>query len=250
MARRIDLVGTLIALTALATATSAVAGTFSISPIRVELSAQQRTEALTVRNESSDREVVVQAQAFAWSQADGQDSLTPTRDVIVTPPVFTLAANAQQIVRVAVRRAADPKRELTYRLILQEVPPEAPKNFTGLQVALRLSLPIFIAPQTKGAPNLLWASAWQTDGSLQVTAKNQGDVHAQVIDFSVQAKDSATAVMKNSVVKYVLPGATTTWTLQALPDANQVTKLKQSALVLRGASDRGEITAELPAVSK
>src|SRR5262245_10806237 len=105
MARRKKLFARLIAMTALATALPAVAGTFSISPVRVELSAQQRTEALTVRNESADREVVVQAQAFEWTQRDGQDSLTETRDVIVTPPVFTLAANAQQIVRVAVRKA-------------------------------------------------------------------------------------------------------------------------------------------------
>jgi fimbrial chaperone protein len=249
MARRIDFVSNLIALTALATALPAVAGTFSISPVRVELSAQQRTEALTVRNESADREVVIQAQALEWSQREGQDLLTETRDVIVTPPVFTLAANAQQIVRVAVRRAADPKRELTYRLILQEVPPEAPKNFTGLQVALRLSLPIFVAPQGKAAPMLAWGATWQPDGSLQVSATNQGDVHAQVIDFTVQPKGSA-PVMKNSVVKYVLPGATTTWLLQPPADTLQANILKQSTLQLRGASDRGEISAELPAASK
>jgi fimbrial chaperone protein len=236
-------------MTALATATPAVAGTFSISPIRVELTAQQRTEALTVRNESDDKQVVVQAQVFEWSQRDGQETLTETRDVIVTPPVFSMAANAQQIVRVAVRRSADTKRELTYRLILQEVPPEAPKNFTGLQVALRLSLPIFIAPLNKSAPNLLWDSKWQPDGSLQVTARNQGDMHAQVVDFTVEAKGS-TASMKNSVVKYVLPGATTTWTLQPPADVQQSTTLKQSALVLRGASDNGAISVELPAVSK
>jgi fimbrial chaperone protein len=249
MARRIELIAILIALTALATAAPAVAGTFSISPIRVELSPQQRTEALTVRNESGEKEVVVQAQAFEWTQRDGQDTLTETRDVIVTPPVFTMAANSQQIVRVAVRRAADAKRELTYRLILQEVPPEAPKNFTGLQVALRLSLPIFIAPQSKAAPELAWSSTWLSDGSLQVSAKNQGDLHAQIIDFTVQAKGAA-AAMKNSVVKYVLPGATTTWVLQPLADAEQSKILKQNSLVLRGVSDLGEISAELPAVSK
>jgi fimbrial chaperone protein len=236
-------------MTALATAAPAVAGTFSISPIRVELSAQQRTEALTVRNESADREVVVQAQAFEWTQRDGQDSLTETRDVIVTPPVFTMSGNAQQIVRVAIRKAADPKRELTYRVILQEVPPEAPKNFTGLQVALRLSLPIFVAPKESSAPNLVWSSTWHGDGTLQVSARNDGDVHAQIIDFTVQPKN-ATASMRNSVVKYILPGATASWNLQAPSDPKQLNVLKQGPLVLRGASDRGEITAELPAVSR
>jgi fimbrial chaperone protein len=86
---------------------TATAGTFSISPVRVELSTQRRTEALTVRNEAADREVVVQAQTLLWSQQDGQDKLLETRDLVVTPPVFTLPPNSQQIVRVAVRRATD-----------------------------------------------------------------------------------------------------------------------------------------------
>jgi len=256
MARRIHLVANLIALSVLATAEAAVAGTFSISPIRVELSAQQRTEALTVRNEAGDKEVVVQAQAFAWSQQDGQDVLTETRDVIVTPPVFTMAANSQQIVRVAVRRAADANRELSYRLILQEVPPEAPKNFTGLQVALRLSLPIFVAPQAAAAPQLSWSSVWQDDGSLQVMAKNHGNSHLQVVDFAVQAKTATQptdVMLKNSVVKYVLPGATMSWTLQAPSTATPKSlhkTLQQSALTLRGLSDRGEIAADLHAAGK
>jgi len=236
-------------MTVLATAVPAVAGTFSISPIRVELSTQQRTEALTVRNEAGDKEVVVQAQAFVWSQQDGEDVLTETRDVIVTPPVFSMSPNSQQIVRVAVRRAADAKRELSYRLILQEVPAEAPKNFTGLQVALRLSLPIFVAPQVKAAPELSWSSVWKEDGSLQVTAKNQGNAHLQVIDFAVQAKP-ADVTLKNSVVKYVLPGATMSWTLQAPAQSPATPILQKSALTLSGASDHGEITADLTAAGK
>jgi fimbrial chaperone protein len=239
------------ALIALATAAPAVAGTFSISPIRVELSAQQRTEALTVRNEES-KEVVVQAQAMTWTQSDGHDVLNETHDVIVTPPVFTLAANSQQIVRVAVRAAPDAKRELNYRLILQEVPQAAAKNFAGLQVALRLSLPIFVAAQSKSSPDLTWASSWQTDGSLQITAKNQGTAHAQIIDFTVLPKDApaASATMRNSVVKYVLPGATVTWSLQPPADPQQATSLKQSALTLHGASDQGEISADLSAAGR
>src|SRR5215831_14574206 len=185
----------LAALIALATADFAVAGSFSISPVRVELSAQQRTDALTVRNEN-DKEVVVQAQVFNWSQQSGQDVLTETHDILVTPPVFKLSGNAQQIVRVAARKAADPKRELTYRLVLQEVPQDAPKEFTGLRVALRLSLPIFVASQSKSAPDLVWGAAWQADDSLQIVAKNQGDAHLQITDFTV-GTSTGDAVLKN-----------------------------------------------------
>jgi fimbrial chaperone protein len=238
----------LAALTALATADFAVAGSFSISPVRVELSTQQRTDALTVRNED-DKEVVVQAQVFNWSQQNGQDVLTETHDILVTPPVFKLSGNAQQIVRVASRKTADPKRELTYRLVLQEVPQDAPKEFTGLRVALRLSLPIFVTSQNKSTPDLIWEAAWQADNSLQITAKNQGDAHVQITDFIV-GTPTGDAVLKNSVVKYVLPSATMTWSLRAPSDRNQLSLLKQTALTLRGSSDRGEIAAELTATGK
>ena len=58
---------------------SAHAGSFSISPIRLDLSVAARTAALTVRND--DREALVQAEVMLWEQVDGQDRLTPTRDL-------------------------------------------------------------------------------------------------------------------------------------------------------------------------
>ena len=245
MARHKKYVAFLMALTGLAAALPAAAGSFSISPIRIELGPRIRTEALTVRNQSADS-AVVQAQVYAWSQSDGQDVLTETRDVLVTPPVFTLTGSGEQIVRVAVRRPADAKREQTYRLILQEVQPNAPRTSTGLQVALRLSLPIFVAPQASAKPQLQWTAAWESDGSLQVTARNQGDAHIQIIDFEVTAKDSP-ASLKNSVVKYVLPGAAMNWRLSPPADAQALNTLKQGPLTLSGASDQGEISADLTA---
>ena len=103
---------------------AAPAGTFSISPLRVDLSSSTKTAALTVRNEDAT-EVVVQADGMAWSQPGGEDTLVATRDLLVSPAVFTLAPGAQQLVRVALRRAPDPARELSYRLIIQEVPQAA-----------------------------------------------------------------------------------------------------------------------------
>src|SRR6187551_884973 len=65
---------------------AAVAGAFNVSPVRVELSAADRTQALTVRNEGGEPSVV-QVQMLAWSQDSGQDVLQPTTDLLVSPPV-------------------------------------------------------------------------------------------------------------------------------------------------------------------
>jgi fimbrial chaperone protein len=235
----------LISVIALATAAPAVAGTFSIAPIRVDLEAGQLIEALTVRNESGEQPVVIQAQIFAWSQTDGQDALAETRDLIVTPAVFTVAKQAQQIVRVAVRQKVKTKRELTYRLILKEVPPatETPA-FTGLQLALRLSIPVFVAPRTRVSPLLQWHSNWLPDGSLEVTARNEGAAHAQVINFTVQAKDSS-ATVRSPQFKYVLPGSEVSWRWSPSTNEPSLSALKRSALTLRGVSDQGNISVDL-----
>src|SRR5450759_1169209 len=77
----------------------AVAGTFQVTPVRVELSAQQSTTALTVSNNGSDP-VVVQLQTSAWAQENGNDQYSSTDDLIATPPIFTIQPGANQIVRI------------------------------------------------------------------------------------------------------------------------------------------------------
>jgi fimbrial chaperone protein len=190
----------------------ALAGTFSISPLRVELSSRVQTGALTIRNQE-ETPVVVQAEAMLWEQADGSDRLTPTRDVLVSPAVFTLPANGSQLVRVALRRAVGPQTELSYRLILTEVPQQASPDFTGLNVALRLSLPIFVAPAIAASPQLEWSAARTSDGTIAVTARNAGNAHARILNFNVAPVAGSEPAISQDVTAYLLPGQTRTWTL-------------------------------------
>src|ERR1700722_18354111 len=118
----------------------ASASTFNISPIRAELTNSHRTEALTITN-GEDSPVVVQVRVLSWSQKGGAEQLEDTRELLATPPVLKIPANSQQIIRVALRREPDSAQELTYRVIFEEVPQAAPKDFTGLCGALGLSIP-------------------------------------------------------------------------------------------------------------
>ncbi len=102
----------------------AQAGSYGINPVKLTLSAQNSTQIITVRNDGAQA-AVMQVELAAWSQADGQDVYTPTRELLATPPIFTVPAGVSQIIRVGLRRAPDEQRELVYRLFLQEVPPPA-----------------------------------------------------------------------------------------------------------------------------
>ena len=190
----------------------AFAGNFSISPVRLDLSAAARTAALTVRN--NDREVLVQAEVLLWEQHAGEDRLTPTRDLLVSPAVFTVPKNGSQLVRVALRGApSNPAQELSYRLILQEVPQPANPDFSGLQVSLRLSIPIFVANVEATGPALAWSATASGDG-LIITAQNSGDVHARIHGFSVAPALDDGAALSQPVAAYILPGQTQSWTLR------------------------------------
>jgi fimbrial chaperone protein len=187
------------------------AGSFSISPIRLDLSAASRTAAITVRND--EREALVQAQVMLWEQVDGEDRLTATRDLLVSPAVFTLPAKGSQLVRVALRTPpVDTTRELAYRLILQEVPQGADPEFTGLHVALRLSVPIFVANEGTTGPELAWSAAASDDG-LTLTAKNSGDVHTRIHGFSVAPATGEAQPLIQPVGTYILPGQARSWSL-------------------------------------
>ena len=88
-----------------------------IDPMRVDVSKQSPTAGLMVRNGADDA-LSLQVQVFAWIRLDGKDVYTPTRDLLVSPPIVTIAPKSEQIIRAALRRPADATQELAYRIYL------------------------------------------------------------------------------------------------------------------------------------
>jgi fimbrial chaperone protein len=219
-------------------AAQAAAGTFSVAPVRVEFDGTHRTAVLTVRNEDAVP-LVLQTTTLAWSQEAGEDATEPTRAILATPPVATVAPNGEQIVRIALRGEPDPKRELSYRVLLAEVPQPAQRKAGELQVALRLSLPVFVQAPANAQPQVEWAGVRKPDGSLALQATNHGNMHAQIIDFEVRS--GAGAPPQNVATgRYVLPGSTVTWTLPP----EQAAKLA-ARVQLHGQTDQGAFDTEV-----
>ncbi|NNM61603.1 MAG: molecular chaperone [Steroidobacteraceae bacterium] len=223
----------------LAAAQIAAASTFDISPIRAELSGQHRIQALTLTN-VDDAPVVIQMRLVRWSQENGADRLEDTRDLLAAPPVMQIPAHGEQIIRVALRRAPDPSRELSYRVIFQEVPRAAPKNFMGLRIALRLSVPVFVAPaHGKAHARLAWSAQWLPGGKLRLSAANRGTGHIQVTDFALRFGASPLPATGISA-KYVLPGSTMSWTLTPPAGVDH-----HAAVSIHGHSDQGDFSANV-----
>jgi fimbrial chaperone protein len=135
------------ALTGSLLSATSYAGQFSVSPVRIQMAARDRATAITLTNEG-DTDLVMQADVYQWKQKpDGQDDLQLTEDLILSPPILKLKPKSRQVVRLARLRPVPGGEQLTYRLIVREIPEaQVTEGAVKLQIAMAFSLPIFISP--------------------------------------------------------------------------------------------------------
>ena len=182
------------------------AGFFTVTPVRIFMTPRDRAIAVTITNDG-DEELVMQADVFVWSQKPGgEDELVLSEDLILSPPILKLAPKARQVVRLAMVSVPRAERQLTYRMIVREVPEARPpsEKEVKLQVALAFSLPVFITPP--GAKGKLDCTGEKSaPDTLKVTCGNDGTAYTYPREFSV-ATDSGKRVASRDSGAYVLPG--------------------------------------------
>lgn len=220
----------------------ALAASLEIDPVRIELSPTHQTVAITIRN-SSDQPTTLEIKPVVWAQVDAKDVYTPTRELLISPPLVTIPAHGEQVVRAALRRKADPTKELTYRINLQELPAAPTPGATAVQVALRIGLPVFVKPANgKAAPKMEWKLTRQSDGNLNVSFRNPGNGHIQITDFSLLNPGSAGIVAEEQGASYILAGQAREWQLKT----NPAEKIAGNRLRLKAFTDAGDADKELP----
>lgn len=212
----------------------AAGAALELNPVRLTLSRAQPVTALSVRNAGAEP-VVLQLKTMAWTQDNGLDLYTPTRELLATPPIFTLAPGAVQTVRVGLRHAPDAHRELAYRLYLQEVPAAAPDG-TGVRISLRLGVPVFMPSGVEAAPRLRWRAERKPDG-VWLHAWNDGNAHVQIAELALAVTSETPVVRTQSA--YILPGQYRRWRfdLPAAPPGKTLT--------LKARTDAGDFDADL-----
>jgi fimbrial chaperone protein len=217
------------------------AGSFMVDPTRIELAPHQLSATLVIRNDDKEP-VVIQVEPRAWSQKDGEDVYAPTRELLVTPPIITIPAGAEQILRIALRRPLDPQTEIPYRIYLLEVPPPPQAGFRGLQVALRISIPVFARPGDAAAPRAEWKVAYGArEHALRVVLANAGNAHLQVQEFMLFAPGSNTPSAIRQTAAYVLPGQSRDWLIKLDPSV----RVDGPRLRLKAITDAGDVDREL-----
>ena len=191
----------------------AAAGGLGVSPIRIHLSDGMPTAAMTLENNSA-RATVVQLQLLAWEAKGEQDSYQPTEELVASPPIATIQPGETQIVRVGLSRDVDPQRELAYRLYIEEVPPPPKPDQQGLQVALRIGVPVFVEPRKAARPELAWRIERSVAEGLTLHVINNGNAHVRLMSFRLRAADDARLLDQRQIVGYLLPGQSRHWNMR------------------------------------
>src|SRR5690242_20011685 len=190
---------------ALAVSGNCAAGTFSVTPVRIYMTTKDRAVAVTITNDGTDP-VALQAELFTWNQtADGADDLQLTDDLILSPPIIKLAPNAKQVVRLARAKPTPVDRQLTYRLVMRQVP-EAVQQKDNIQVpiALALSMPVFITPPA-ARPKIGCQGERVQGDLLRVRCANSGSAYTQIRQMVLRQGDRIFGRFEGG--EYILPGA-------------------------------------------
>ena len=180
------------------------AGVFSVSPVRMYMVPKDRAIAVTITNEGEDA-LVMQADVYVWRQKPGgEDELSLTEDMILSPPILKLAPHSRQVVRLAMLRARPTIEQLTYRLIVREVPEAKPteKNLQ-LQLALAFSLTVFITPPS-ARHQLDCAIERVHADTVQASCENTGNAYVQLNAFTLTSADGEKLALRESG-GYILP---------------------------------------------
>lgn len=141
----LKLVVTMLALSPFA----AAAGSFGVSPTRIDFEKGVRTATVEVENDD-EQKLNFQVRLFEWAQgADGKDDYKESQDLIWFPQLFTIQPKEKRVIRVGLKGVGGgpPPLEKTYRLFIEEIPGPAPPGAgPSIRIVLRFGVPLFIAP--------------------------------------------------------------------------------------------------------
>lgn len=164
--------------------TAAVAGEFSVTPIRVELKSGAMNETITVTNHAKEK-LRVSVRLMEWTQdATGKDVYKESSDLIYFPRQMEFEPESKRLVRVGARGPAG-MTERTYRLFIEEEPP-AGTDANRAQVAFyfRFGVPVFLPPAMPH-PQPEVSEPTLQGGKLAVTVRNTGNRYFRLVKLTI-----------------------------------------------------------------
>ncbi|MEI9752040.1 molecular chaperone [Moellerella wisconsensis] len=140
-------------------------GGIAVSTTRIIYNADKKEAAISISNRGIDNYYIIQSwiEDVAGKKVD---------DFILTPPLFKLNANKENMVRIINKTALPQDRETVFWLNMKAIPP-IPKNGlqNGLQIAIKTKLKLFYRPKGlsgtpfESAKKIIWK---ESNGFLSI----------------------------------------------------------------------------------
>jgi fimbrial chaperone protein len=178
------------------------AASLQVAPVLVEVPTPAATGTLKLRNEGI-KPLDAQIRIFRWTQVDGADLLTPTEEVVASPPLASLRPSTDYTVRI-VRTSKEPVvKEESYRLLIDELPAAATGPATAVNIALRYSIPVFFTVPGVAPPKLSWELQQRANKPV-IVLSNTGDRRLRLSKLKFTDGKGAIANFGDGLAGYVL----------------------------------------------
>ncbi len=216
-------------------------GIVQISPVLLDLAGANAVGVINFSNQAHEP-TSIQVRVFRWRQADGQESLEPTDDIVASPPRADLGPGETLSIRVVRATQTPIAGEDAYRLVIDQLPAARDSGKAVVSILLRQVLPVFFADGARSGPKVTWSVARRGGQSLLV-ATNEGDRRLRIGKLTLTGHGAAVTI-GGSLLGYVLAHSQMSWTLPAKSGGFAI----GSEVAIRGQGDLGAISASAPVV--
>lgn len=177
-----------------------------LSPRSIVLDATHRVGQISMSSLDA-HDLIFDLEPVVWTQHGDNDSFSPTRDLIVVPPVYDVQPFRRIVVRVGLReKGSAPAGERAFQVRFREVlPPGSPHD------ARVVSDPVFVAPAEQSG-EVRYELQREGERDAKLIVNDESNVHAYLGKIRVESGDQE--VSSASLDEYVLAGNSRTFTLQ------------------------------------
>jgi fimbrial chaperone protein len=225
----------LIASPLLAAPQARASAAMQISPILIDLQAPAASGTLNVANQAP-QPASVQVRVFRWTQAEGAETLTPTQDVVASPPFATIPSGSTLAIRVIRASTAPVVGEEAYRVVIDQLPESNRNGQVVVNMLLRQVLPAFFGAPDKTPSDVNWSLRRMPKG-LALVARNAGDRRMRIGNDVLTFPGRRPIRLGGGLLGYVLGRSEMSWTI---PHGESL----GTTATLRAESDTGAVVAK------
>lgn len=221
--------------------TIANAASLQVSPVLVEIGANEPATTMFLRNTGTEL-IGAQVRVMKWSQKDGADILEPTRDVVASPPILKINPGGEQTIRL-IRASKQPiVSEESYRILVNELPGSGNAQANSVNLLLQYSIPVFLNAAGTTRPQLSWRA--QRDGeNVKLIVYNSGTRREKLRELIVSLQDGHKVIDKSGLVGYVLARSSMEWSIPV----SSVSRGDKLSIVAQGENGRVQLVAPVEA---